>query len=293
MIVFSQADPNQHSRANDSVALTLAAREEGLTVYRLPLEKEGVSGLDDTFARIPRLESERPGVWVGYVPGFDFYRFVYERALAKNIRLLNSPEEHRLVFEFDRAYPHLDGLTPKTRVVASVEECRSALEALGLPVFIKGALFSRKGSGWKACVAETLEEAETLTREVLGDATASRGRVLLRSLAPLRREYVEERAFYVAREFRVFLYRRECVAFGYYWPYVHAWGRLDDREREDVISLARRAAERLESPYICLDIGQQEDGSWIVIETNDPQFCGLGWIDPSKVWEELARLVER
>ena len=53
--------------------------------------------------------------------------------------------------------------------------------------------------------------------------------------------------------------------------------------------LSATAAARFTTPLVALDIGQLEDLSWRVIETGDPQFSGLSFIDPRALWSALAR----
>ena len=74
----------------------------------------------------------------------------------RTMKLLNTPEEHLTAQEFDRAYSKLQGLTPRSIMISSLDECTAAAETVGLPVFVKGAVQLRKGRGWKACVAETV-----------------------------------------------------------------------------------------------------------------------------------------
>ncbi|MFY0537909.1 ATP-grasp domain-containing protein [Nannocystis pusilla] len=92
----------------------------------------------------------------------------------------------------------------------------------------------------------------------------------------------------IAREYRVFLYRGEPLAHGYYWPYFHDFVALSPAEEAEVLALARRAAARLDAPLLSLDIAQLESGAWIVIEPGDPQFSGLSFIAPRPLWRRLA-----
>ena len=55
----------------------------------------------------------------------------------------------------------------------------AALARVGLPAFLKGAVFSRKSMGWKACVAETAQDAEALAKKLLAMRTSTRGQVLV------------------------------------------------------------------------------------------------------------------
>jgi carbamoylphosphate synthase large subunit len=60
--------------------------------------------------------------------------------------------------EFDRFYPLLGELTPKSRTVTLPERVASAARKLGFPLFVKGAVKSNKEQGWRACIAENMRE---------------------------------------------------------------------------------------------------------------------------------------
>jgi hypothetical protein len=73
------------------------------------------------------------GAWIGYIPSIARYRELYAAALAKGIRLINTPTQHERAMEGDRALPLLRGITPETVVVTSPEQCEGVAQRLGLP----------------------------------------------------------------------------------------------------------------------------------------------------------------
>jgi hypothetical protein len=293
VIVLSEASERlpPSASARDIHASTEAARLAGCRIYSIPpdLADSGVTAAD-ALAYLPDLPGETPGVWVGYIPTPERYAELYAAALAKNVRLPNTPAEHRNAQEFDAAYPRLEGLTPYSVIVKSPAEVPDSVARLGLPVFLKGAVQSRKSRGWKACVAETTEEAETLTAHLLALENRSRGRVVLRRLVRLRHTRTAPgTGFPLGREFRVFVYRGGTVGLGYYWEGEDPLMRLSDEEERTVRGLALEAARRVGSPYIAVDIGQTESGDWIVIETGDAQFSGVSQIPLLGLWNRLRQ----
>lgn len=293
MIVFAEATelmPPSASRRDLEVSIE-AARLVGCRLYSIPPDF-AVSGSAEAALDIVPLQTEaQPAVWIGYIPPLERYRELYEAAARKRIFLLNSPEEHQRVQEFDAAYPHLEGLTPRSRMLTRLDECPAAVTELGLPLFVKGAVQSRKGRGWKACVAESVPELEVLVQSLLELENRSRGRVVLRQLAKLRHSR-EVNGFPLGREYRVFLYRGEILGLGYYWEGSDPLRELSAGECHAVEELAREVARRLNVPYVAVDIGQMEAGEWIVIETGDPQFCGLSQIQPLGLWSRIAGMDE-
>ncbi|MBL9101861.1 MAG: ATP-grasp domain-containing protein [Myxococcales bacterium] len=288
MIVVSQAPLPLSDHGDDIVASTRAALASGFDLISLPPALLRPEEVAEALADVPARPAPEPAVWIGTIPDESVYRAVFHALAQRNVHLLNDPEAHLEIFEFDRAYPKIADLTARSRVITDLAQIDDAIRDLGLPVFIKGSLLSRKHSGWRACVADTADDLRRLAASLLRQRYLSRGRAVIRELLPLRRFTVPAGDFPVGREFRVFLLRGEPLAHGYYWPYTGDWAALSPAEETAVLDLARRAARRFAAPLVALDIGQLEDMSWRVIETGDPQFSGLSFIDPRTLWRNLA-----
>lgn len=292
MIVLSEASDQLEpsASARDIKASTEAARLMGCSVYHIPQDFARCGNAENALSHVPAREREVTGVWIGYIPTFARYQAVYEAALHKNIRLLNDPEQHLTVQEFDRAYPLLSGLTPESRIITSVEQCREVAEQMGLPLFIKGAVQSLKAHGLDACMARTPEELQRLAAYLLRSGERARGRVVVRRVIRLRHTRTSPHGFPLGREYRVFVYRRNVVAWGYYWEGEDHLKALTAGERDEMLAKATEAAERLAVPYVAVDVGQAEGGEWVVIETGDPQFAGVSQISLFRMWGELRKI---
>jgi len=292
MIVFTEFSPQlaPSASADDLRKATEAAKLTGCRVYHIPPDFEQCETAENALAFVPAQERETLAVWVGYIPTPERYAAVYAAALDKGVRLLNSPEEHLDAQEFDRAYPRLAGLTPASVIVTREDQCGGAARLLGLPVFVKGAVQSRKSRGWRACVAETTDDLRLLCGHLLDLENRSRGRVVVRELVKLRHSRVSAQGFPLGREYRVFLCRGEVFGYGYYWEGDDPLKALTACEERAVLALATEAAERVGTPYIAVDIGQQENGEWIVIETGDAQFSGVSQTPLLALWSRLSRV---
>ena len=292
MIVFSESSPQltASSSTADLRKATEAARLTGCQVHFIPQDFDQCETAENALAYVPVQEQETPAVWIGYIPSPERYAAIYTAALDKRIRLLNSPDQHLNAQGFDRFYPMLDGLTPASVIITSESECDAAAAQLGLPVFVKGAVQSRKSRGWKACVAETAEELRLLCRHLLELDNRSRGRIVVRKLVKLRHSRTSAEGFPFGREYRVFLYGTEVLGYGYYWEGDDPLKVLTAEEGRTVLKLAAEAARRVATPYIAVDIGQMEDGDWIIIETGDAQFSGVSQVPLLPMWNKLARL---
>jgi hypothetical protein len=290
MIAFTET----YSRSSGTGGLqalrkaTEAAALQGWRVVAIPSEfGEDVSAADALDA-LPYFPEIQPAIWIGYIPTPDRYLALQNAALAKNIHLLNDLDAHLLAQEFDRYFPFLEGLTPKSVILRSAEEAAAAAEWLGFPIFVRGTVQSRKYKGLAACLAQNLSEFHILIAKLLETEDRSRGRVIARQFVPLR--HVQEfQGFPQGREYRVFLLDRQVISLGYYWENQDPLSRFSPAEEAVVRNLAMQSAERITSRWVAIDIGQAETGDWWVIEMGDAQFSGFGQISALQLLGELGR----
>ena len=160
-------------------------------------------------------------------------------------------------------------------------------------MFIRGAVNSAKELGWKACVADTLPEAQTLVTKLLALSEYSRGRALLREVLPLRRLDKMHEGFPLSREYRLFVLDADVLAVGPYWVSEDPFGALTERDEREIRALAHEVAKRTKVPWLAVDVGQLESGEWRVIETADPSCTGLASVDPRNLLAALASGLEQ
>src|SRR5207253_2313626 len=55
------------------------------------------------------------------------------------LRLINSPDQHELASELEAWYPHIEELTPRTRVYREFPDASEVESEFGWPVFLKGS----------------------------------------------------------------------------------------------------------------------------------------------------------
>ncbi|MGB3509966.1 MAG: ATP-grasp domain-containing protein [Microcoleaceae cyanobacterium] len=276
--------------ANDLKIATEAAKIMGYQVHYIPEDFSICETAENALAHIPKQPQETLGLWIGYIPTPERYQAIYNTAIRKGIKLLNSPEQHLTVQEFDRAYPKLLDLTPESIIITNQSECQTIIERLEFPVFVKGVVQSKKAKGWKACIAENLAELEILTQELLTQENGARGRVVVRKLVKFKYSRYAENGFPLGREYRVFIYREQILGWGYYWEGEDRLKKLSPNEEKQVLELAIAAAKNLNVPYISVDIGQLENDEWIVIETGDPQFSGVSQIPLLQLYKKILEL---
>ncbi len=279
----------------DIAASASAARLVGCHVYEMPADFEHCGTAENALCHISVQKTATAAFWLGFIPSPERYAAIEKAARAKNLVLCNTLEQHLDAQEFDRFYPKLGEMTPRSVIIRHPDEAAAALKAVGGgPVFVKGVIQSRKSRGWRACVAETIGELEILVRHLLDLENRSRGRVVVRQLVPLRYTRTAPGSdFPLGREFRLFLLYGQIVAIGYYWEGEDNLSALTPAEEVTVRSMAEEAASRVGTPYIAVDIGQAEAGEWIVIETGDAQFSGLSRMSALLLWRRVSDQVSQ
>ena len=296
MIVLAEAmeqiEPSASAR--DVAASTEAARLAGATVYTIPADFDACETAENALDHVPPQAEPTPTFWIGYIPDPVRYEAIYHAAHAKNLLLANTPNQHLDAQEFDRTYPKIADLTARSAFVSSADTAilANAVSTVGgFPVFVKGAVQSRKAKGWKACVAGSPSEFAVLVAALLTLSSRSRGRVVVRELLALRPAGVAPNGFPMGREFRVFVFRGAMVGAGYYWETAtRNLDRLTPIETQTAHALAMDAARRVGTPYIAVDIGQLTDNTWRVIETGDAQFSGLSQVPKIALWNALRQV---
>lgn len=248
---------------------------------------------EDALGLLQRQAAPTPGLLNGFIPTLDRYRAIYAACQARNIHLLNTPDQTQRALELDRSAPLLGELTAQTVTLTAPDQLDAALDVLGLPIFFKGAVKSYKQLGWQACTAHTREEAHARIAWIFErGAWRTQGRVMLRQLLDLKHTRTTPTGFPAGREFRVFLWHDTPLAWGYYWDGHDPDADLSDAEQRDVLAVAAEAARRLQVPYTCIDVGQDTSGRWWVIEPGDGQFAGFSGANMLQLTQNLQRSVE-
>ena len=105
-------------------------------------------------------------------------------------------------------------------------------------------------------------------------------RLLVRYILNYINEATNSKGCYVVYDGRI-------LAHGYYWDGEDPLSSLTSDEEAAVAALVKRGAERLNAPYIAIDVGQVESGEWTIIEVGDGQFAGHSQIPLLELWNRL------
>lgn len=289
MLAIVDIDAQSDASATGDAVRHIASLAErtGWKTYRVPRDFEAVGGTYDALWQVPVFDAPKPALWVGYMAPPDVYDKAYAGLATRNVFLINDPEQHLRAEELDAWYPKLARFTCPSEVVRTPDEAVEAARRIGYPVFLKGTVQSLKVEGLASCRATGDEEAKQLATRLLSHESRTRGRVVVRSMMPLRCEGSGPTGMPVTREFRVFLLDGTVADVGYYWPFSSPLSRLRREERLEVESLALEVQQVIDVPWLAVDIGQLANGDWQMIEIGDAQFAGTCQASPFRLLEAL------
>lgn len=254
-----------------------AAQETGVRLVRAPANFEDLEDAD-----IATLIPTGPGhaFFIGPLLRPATYGRLTNIVARADWEPFNSAESMIATTRLDHWYPLLADVTAKTVVAENQEDCDHAAAEIGLPAFVRGMVKSRKEAGWDACVVRDLA---TLKR---WQAVAG-PRIAVRELLSLRTSGRTLQNMPRTREYRAYVVDGVAIGLSYYWSERDPWGALTDTERSSIVELCRLVAERIPARLIGVDVGQLDDGHWVVIELNDPQFTGLAHMPRHIFWKQL------
>lgn len=221
-----------------------SARQNGIQVQSLPIPL----GTEFEFLNIA---ADQEVLFSGYLPNWSHYEALEEFVLSKGSKLINSANASRQCSSIKEWYPLLRDYTAETEFV------ENGKIKMDFPVFVKGDYKSQKEQGWKACVAESLQELSQFGNKFTA-----------RELLDLKTK--QSIGFPEAREYRVYVLDNQVIGYGYYWAGQDPWGKTDA-----FLDLATQASLKLDARLVCVDVAETKDGQWKIIEVGDPQHSGI------------------
>ena len=251
-------------------------------------EVVGVAAYDFSFELLfhcehpNRIEGEHLCVLrIGPIPD---YCDQYAKHLQWGLRLVNSPEEHERASELTAWYAIIADLTPRTVVFEVLPDADEIERHFSWPVFIKGSRQTSKHNPDLAVVRDR-EHYKQVSSRYASDPILHWQRPVVRefvALAPVAGTLAN--MVQPSMEFRSFWWHGHCVGWGRYWHQVAPYG-CDDVSAG--MAVAALAAQRLQVPFLVIDVAKTREGRWIVIECNDAQESGYAAIAPQLLWQAV------
>lgn len=158
---------------------------------------------------------------------------------------------------------------------------------------LKGATNSRKSQWNTHMFAENYNMAQSVFAELADDSLIGQQQIYIREFVPLHTYLKGINGLPITKEFRVFFYKDQVLAKGFYWQnYVDDIGFTPDAN-EIPYQLLEEVGRRLgrKVNFYVVDIAQTVEGKWIVVEVNDGCMSGLACVDPNELYGNLYKLL--
>lgn len=257
-----------------------SAKQQGFQVSLISFEALKRGDVESAVKFVRLSDTQEIGVYRGWMLTPGQYETLYAALLAKNIELINNPEEYKFCHYLPENYPTIQGFTPKTtyKKIKSgfvYEDFQHEIETFGnQAILVKDYVKSQKHYWNEACFIPNAADREQVTSVVkkfidLQGDDFNEGLVF--------REYVELEALTqhstsgmpLTKEFRAFIKHGTVIAVYKYWD------EGDYQGVEPAIEAFEAIIPTIKSNFFTMDIAQKKDGPWIIVELGDGQVAGL------------------
>jgi hypothetical protein len=218
------------------------------------------------------------------------YDQVYESLAQNNIFLIHTPEQHWRAGNLDSWYPLVEELTARSLWFDTPPSIEVVEKEFSYPVFIRGT-FQTNHHKASFSVVRSRKDYQQVVSEYCAHPRLNKQKFVVRdflSLRPVDR-IVETDMVTPSFEFRSFWWKGELVGFGPYWNTVADYA-ITRTEELSAISLSKQVAHRVDVPFLVVDVAQQTDGQWVLIECNDGQESGYAGVSPLLIWQKIIEM---
>lgn len=217
------------------------------------------------------------------------YTAVYQMFLDQGFKLVNTPEQHQFASELAYWYPLLQEFTPKSKVYDTFPTLEEIEEEFDFPVFIKGNRQTAKHDPTLSIATNETDFAR-IKEAYQSDTILHWQKVVIREFIALKpMQYKAEGKVQISYEFRTFWWKNTCVGARHYWSqYLHYNWTVEEESR--ALQIAENAAQRLNVPFVAIDLALTAEGEWIIIECNDAQESGYCGVRPHELWRNILAI---
>jgi len=249
----------------------------GLAVHLLNYEAlRDEDDISNALKRVIPPKTKELCIYRGWMMPVACYKKLYDGLLAKNLQLINSPEEYQHCYYLPESYSVIAELTPRSismdkEQIRSVGNLETALSNFGnKPIIVKDYVKSQKHHWFEACFipdASNFKQAEKVIKkfiELQGDNLE--GGLVLREFVELESIGIHPKSkMPLAMEYRIFILNGQPISIIKYWDE----GLYPSLELP--ISDFSAIFKQIRSHFYTVDIAKQKNGFWIIVELGDAQ----------------------
>lgn len=235
----------------------------------------------------PRIETEvELAARIGAINDYDN---LYASMLDYGFKLVNNPDQHKLASNLESWYPHLKGLTPKSVVYDQFPTLDEFQKDFTFPVFIKGNRQTSKHNP-ELSIAKSEADFNRIKTAYQNDKILHWQKVVFREFIPLKPlQHTAKDKVQISYEFRTFWWKKNRVGAGHYWSQYLDYNWTASEEKEAIV-LANSAAQKLDVPFLVIDLAMTAENKWIIIECNDAQESGYCGVKPFALWQKIIAI---
>lgn len=228
---------------------------------------------------------------VGRYAVLPFYKEL-ELDLPPSCKLINSYEQHKYVADLNNWYADLKDLTPKTWF--SLMDFKTDWNKQDSDSYVlKGLTNSRKFLWGTHMFASTIKDVDDVYCRLMDDTMISEQGICIRQFIPFKNYGKDMQKMPVTKEFRVFILNGQILSKGFYWS-----NHIDDIEEkpsadeipeeflQDIIQKTKGKVN-----FFTVDVAQDINDKWWVVELNDGQMAGLSCIDLDEFYSNMKRIL--
>ncbi|WP_299458799.1 ATP-grasp domain-containing protein [uncultured Microscilla sp.] len=245
------------------------------------------------FSFTPLFEVSRPRI-AGTVPtvarlgAIANYTHTYEVLQQYGFALVNSPTQHQLASALEHWYPIIAEFTPQSIVFEQVPTPDEIMRHFELPVFIKGNRQTAQHNPTLA-IAHTLDDLTRILAAYQQNNILHWQKLVCREYVPLQKlEQQAPNKVPLSFEFRTFWWQGELVGAGHYWSQFaqYTW---TNAQQDAALDIAHTAAQRLQVPFLVIDLALTASNRWVIIECNDAQEAGYAGVNGWEMWKRVIK----
>lgn len=219
---------------------------------------------------------------IGRYSTLPYYKELEEDLKINNSKLINTYSQYNWVANFDW-YELLKDFTFETWFRAQ------DLPDDGTQFVVKGRTNSRKHEWDKLMFAKDKQRAIEIMIALNEDSLIAPQGIVFRRYTPLVTYEIGMNGLRFTNEWRFYFYQGKVVSYGYYWTMAKDIQRTITNEGFE-FALGIGWLVKDYSNFYVIDIGEKEEGGWVVIEVNDAQMGGLSENNPLTFYSRLKML---
>jgi len=258
-----------------------AAKEQGISSSLISFEALKKGQIDEALQRVPpAMMNPKTAVYRGWMMNPSLYQQFYDGLLARNIQLINSPEEYVFCHYLPNSYSTIEAYTPKSifkplNKTFDIEDYKTELKVFGnKPIIVKDYVKSQKHYWEEACFipnASDLKQVEQITKRFieLQDVDLNEG-IVYREFVDLQELTQHSKSgMPLTKEFRLFVKNGQIISSFNYWDEGDYGNTTAD------FAFLEEVIPKIKSNFFSIDIAQKVPGEWVIVELGDGQVSGL------------------